>query len=176
VKEKGKKESTEREMTLQEWAKISWKIKRLQEVKRVYEGRMKKIAEETGLTPELIAGVVTQESNGNPKALSKKRVFSKKQNRYIMVPFARGLMQITPDKKEKYGVNDIYHPYENMLAGSKHLRELIDKYDDLDHAISAYNLGVTGLKRRMAEGFDPSEHHYVKKVKYLSSLAQDNSM
>ena len=103
-----------------------------------------------------------------------KRIFSKKQNKYIRVPFARGLMQITPDKKEKYGLKDIYHPYENMFAGSSYLKELIDKYPDLDYAISAYNLGPTGLKRRLEKGFDPSEHHYVKKVKYLSSLAQDS--
>ncbi|MEA2006756.1 MAG: transglycosylase SLT domain-containing protein [Patescibacteria group bacterium] len=176
VKEKGMKGLVEKKMTLEQWAKVSGKRKKLQKVKRIYQGRIKKIAKETGLIPELIVGVITQESNGNPKALSKKAVFSKRQNKYIKVPFARGLMQITPDKKEKYKMNDIFHPYENILAGSKHLRELIDMYDDLENAISAYNLGVTGLRRRKAEGFDPREHHYVKKIKYLSSLAQDNKI
>lgn len=170
VKVKVGEELKTKEVTLEEWAQLSWKIKRLKEVKRIYQGRLEKIARETGLTPELIAGIVTQESNGNPKALSKKRVFSKKQGKYIKVPFARGLMQITPDKKEKYKIKNIFHPYENMLGGSKHLKELIDMYGDLDYAISAYNLGVTGLKRRISKGFDPSQHHYVKKVKYLASM------
>ena len=55
---------------------------------------------------------------------------------------AQGLMQLMPETAEELGVQDSFNPGQNLLGGSKYLKQLLDKYDgDLDSALAAYNWG-----------------------------------
>lgn len=99
----------------------------------------------------LIKAVIYTESYFNPHATSHKG--------------ASGLMQLMPATAAMYGVNDIYNPKQNIVAGIKHLKYLLNRYPyKLKHAIAAYNAGETAVNKY--NGIPPYKETqgYVKKV------------
>lgn len=80
------------------------------------------------LEPRLVRAVAEQESAMRPCAIS--------------VKGAQGLMQLIPETAQQFGVHDAFDPKENIDAGAKYLKQLMDKYSgDLPKALSAYNAG-----------------------------------
>ncbi len=80
------------------------------------------------LAPKLIRAVIEQESAYRPCAQS--------------VKGAKGLMQLMPDTAQQLGVEDPFDPQQNVLAGAKYLKQLLDKYGgNLTQALGAYNAG-----------------------------------
>ena len=79
---------------------------------------------------KLLRGVVLQESGFRPCAVSKKG--------------AMGLMQLMPDTIELLNVEDAFDPKQNMEAGAKYLKQLLEKYKgNIPLALAAYNAGPT---------------------------------
>ncbi|MDQ3043380.1 MAG: lytic transglycosylase domain-containing protein, partial [Acidobacteriota bacterium] len=55
---------------------------------------------------------------------------------------ARGLMQLMPGTAIRFGVTDIYNPKQNIEAGIKYMRWLLDKFGgDISLALAGYNAG-----------------------------------
>lgn len=58
---------------------------------------------------------------------------------------AFGLMQVWPkwhrDRMDKYGVNDLLDPFQNVTVGMDYLFELLDEGKGLEWALAAYNQG-----------------------------------
>jgi soluble lytic murein transglycosylase-like protein len=80
------------------------------------------------LEVKLVRAVIEQESGFHPCALSRKG--------------AQGLMQIMPDMAADWNVKDPFDPQENIGAGTKYLKQLLDKYKgDTKLALAAYNAG-----------------------------------
>lgn len=78
---------------------------------------------------------------------------------------AQGLMQLMPGTARDYGVKDPFNPRQNVTAGAKYLRDLLDRYDgNLTLALSAYNAGPAAVDR--ANGTPPIS----ETQKYVQSI------
>lgn len=61
---------------------------------------------------------------------------------------ATGLMQLMPETARRYGVNDLLDPEQNVRAGVRHLKDLLEQFDgDVELAIAAYNAGANAVIR-----------------------------
>ena len=91
-------------------------------------------AEETEMEPALIHAIMTVESNHNLHAQSKRGAY--------------GLMQLMPETARRFKVLDKKNPKQNILAGAKYLRELLNLYKgDLKLALAAYNAGPAAVQK-----------------------------
>jgi len=89
---------------------------------------IEKAADAFKIPVKLLKSVIKQESNFNPNAVSHAG--------------ASGLMQLMPETAKGLGVRNIFDPEENIFAGAKYLRQMMDKYDDnIELALAAYNAG-----------------------------------
>jgi soluble lytic murein transglycosylase-like protein len=80
------------------------------------------------LDPDLVNSVIRAESGFNTHALSPKG--------------AQGLMQLMPQTASQLGVQNAFDPQANVEAGTRYLRELLERYNfDLIKALAAYNAG-----------------------------------
>ena len=116
------------------------------------EQMIDRVAKHVSLAPELIRSVVRAESDFTPDAVSSAG--------------ARGLMQLMPATAEDLGVKDSFDPLQNLLGGSRYLKQLLDKYDgDLDHALAAYNWGQGNVDRKGLENMPQETRDYLLRVK-----------
>ena len=99
-----------------------------------YARQIDAASREAGVDPALVHAVVSVESAYRAAAVSPKG--------------AVGLMQVLPQTASRYGVADPLNVSDNLRAGTRHLRRLIDKYDDrLDLVLAAYNAGEGAVSR-----------------------------
>jgi soluble lytic murein transglycosylase-like protein len=104
----------------------------------------------------LLHAVIEQESAFHPCAVSSKG--------------AQGLMQLMPDTAGSLGVKDLFDPRQNIEAGARYLKQLIDKYKgDLKLSLAAYNAGPSAVDAAGAIPDIPETRDYVdailKKIK-----------
>jgi len=89
-------------------------------------------AKANDLQVPLVRGVIEQESAYRPCAVSRRG--------------AQGLMQLMPDTAAELNVNDVFDPKQNIAAGAKYLKQLLDKYKgDNKLALAAYNAGAVAV-------------------------------
>jgi soluble lytic murein transglycosylase-like protein len=90
-------------------------------------------AERNHIPPELVAAVIQAESDFRARLVSEKQ--------------RSGLMQIVPSTGRDLGVSDLFNPAENIAAGTKYLRYLLNRFPDQRIALAAYNAGEGVVER-----------------------------
>ena len=123
-----------------------------------YDGIIDRYASEYQLDPSLIRSMIVQESNFNTRAVSRKG--------------AQGLMQLMPGTAARHGVRNVFDPEENIRGGTKHMRSLLDRFNnDLSLSLAAYNAGENLVERIRRVPNIPETRQYVKSVtaRYTSS-------
>jgi hypothetical protein len=115
------------------------------------EKLVREAAERHRVDPALVRAVIQAESNWNPKAYSRKG--------------AGGLMQLIPTTAHRYGASDLFDPQQNINAGVKYLRTLLERYNgNLDLALAAYNAGEGAVDRAHGVPSFRETRNYVQKV------------
>ncbi len=122
-----------------------------------YIAHIREAAQETRLSEDLIRAVIKQESGGDSTAVSPKG--------------AAGLMQLMPDTARAVGVSDRFDPRENILGGARYLRQLVDRFGNLENALAAYNAGPGNVERHNGVPPFPETQNYVRRV--LADLSVD---
>jgi soluble lytic murein transglycosylase-like protein len=91
-------------------------------------------AKKYDLDPNLLAGLVKQESNFNPYAVSHCG--------------AMGLGQLMPQTARYLGVKDPFNAAQNLEGAAKYLKEQLDTFGgNVDKALAAYNAGPGAVKK-----------------------------
>lgn len=122
------------------------------QVQKKYDGIIKEIAKEYDLEPALIHSIILIESDYDPRAVSNKG--------------AMGLMQLMPATAEHYGVKNPFDPRENIMGGTKYLKDMCKLYyNSTDHVLAAYNAGQTAIKKYGGIPPYPETINYIEKVK-----------
>jgi len=111
-------------------------------------GMFESAASDAALPPTMLYAVAKVESNLRTDALS--------------AAGARGLLQVMPATARSLDLNP-EEPRSNVLAGARYLRQLLDRFDSTDLALSAYNAGPTAVA---AAGGAPT----VDVVRYVANV------
>jgi soluble lytic murein transglycosylase-like protein len=110
--------------------------------------------------PNLVRALVQVESNFNPSAVSSKG--------------AMGLMQLMPDTARKYDVSNPFDAAQNVEAGVRHLKGLLENFKgNVSLSLAAYNAGQGAVERN--GGIPPytETRNYVKRITNIMGSGPD---
>lgn len=126
-----------------------------------YEDIIKAAAKTHNIDSGLIKAVIQAESAFNPNAVSPKG--------------AMGLMQLMPETSLDVGVSDPFDPRENVMGGTRYLKQLLARYDsDLSLCLAAYNAGPGAVEKYKCIPPYRETEDYVRKVLGFYSLYQNH--
>jgi len=115
------------------------------------EKLVREAAERHHVDPALVRAVIETESNWNAGAMSRKG--------------AVGLMQLIPTTAQRFGATDAFNPKQNVEAGVRYLRTLLERYSgNLDLALAAYNAGEGAVDRAHGVPSFRETRNYVQRV------------
>lgn len=124
-----------------------------------YDAIIREAAAVYGVSATLIRSVVEAESAFDSSALSRAG--------------AMGLMQLMPDTADAFGVVNPFDPRENIMAGTRLLKELLTQYHgNIPLTLAGYNAG-SGVVARYGGRVPPFKEtkNYVKRITGLIAEA-----
>ena len=116
--------------------------------------------------PNLVRAVIRVESNFNSNAVSRKG--------------AMGLMQLMPKTARELKVKNPFDPEQNVDAGVRHLKYLLESYNgDVNLTLAAYNAGETAVRRSAGVPHIAETQDYVRRITNIyysgSGISQSGS-
>src|SRR5271165_40473 len=104
--------------------------------------------------PNLVRAVIKVESNFNSNAVSRKG--------------AMGLMQLMPSTAREEKVRNPFDPDQNVDAGVRHLKQLLENYGgDVNLTLAAYNAGSGAVARSAGVPRYAETQNYVRRITNL---------
>jgi soluble lytic murein transglycosylase-like protein len=99
-----------------------------------YDAIIENAAKAAAIAPNLVRAVIVVESGFNVRATSKRG--------------AIGLMQLMPATAARFGISDSFDPRQNISAGARYLKFLLDRFgQNMSLALAAYNAGEDAVER-----------------------------
>lgn len=120
-----------------------------------YAAEVRAAAEEFGVDEAVVRAIIHAESAYRPNAVSHAG--------------AQGLMQLIPATADRFGVQDVFDPAQNIRGGVQYLAWLLKRYNgDLSLAAAGYNAGEGAVDRY--GGIPPyaETQRYVERVAILA--------
>jgi len=119
-----------------------------------YDQIISEASKRHGIAFPLLKAQIKVESDFNPRAVSKKG--------------ALGLMQIMPKNIKALRVNDPFDPRENIMAGARYFKQLLERFNgELHLALAAYNAGPNTVDRyKRVPPFRETVDYVEKVMKY----------
>jgi hypothetical protein len=112
--------------------------------------KIREAAAAHGVEADLVRAVIEVESGFNPRAVSPAG--------------ARGLMQLMPATAADLGVQNPFDAGQNIVGGTRYLRQLLDRYGGNRRlALAAYNWGMGNLEKK-PDSLPKETRQYVLKV------------
>jgi len=127
-----------------------------------YDHLIHEAAREHRVDPALIRSVIRAESGFNARAVSRVG--------------AMGLMQLMPDVADELGVEDPFDPRDNIMGGTRLLRDLLDRHrGNIETTLASYNAGPAAVARHRGRVPPFREtRQYVKRI--TAWLAKEREM
>ena len=121
---------------------------------REIDAAINKAASRHNVDPNLVRALVKVESNFNPNAISRKG--------------AMGLMQLMPQTARSLNLKNPFDPQENIDAGVRHLKQLLQNYGgDVRLSLAAYNAGSGAVARSRGVPNFAETRNYVRRITNL---------
>ena len=98
-----------------------------------YADLIESISRAQGVDARLVHAMIQVESGYRPNARSRKG--------------AMGLMQLMPTTARQYDIRRPFDPRANLEGGVRHLKTLLDRFEQLPTALAAYNAGEAAVLR-----------------------------
>jgi len=113
---------------------------------------IEKASRRYGVDGGLIRAIIKAESNFNPRAVSSAG--------------AQGLMQLMPATARGLGVTDSFDPEQNIMAGTRFLKDMLRRYGgNINEALAAYNWGPGNVDRHGIDNLPRETRSYLGRVK-----------
>ncbi|MCA1556397.1 MAG: lytic transglycosylase domain-containing protein [Acidobacteria bacterium] len=113
-----------------------------------------------GVDPVLIYSIMHRESAFKKMAMSYKG--------------ARGLMQLMPATAARFGVRNIFDPAQNIEAGTRYMRWLLNRFNgDVGLALAGYNAGEGAVDKYWGVPPYRETQEYVKRISQRYALMRD---
>jgi soluble lytic murein transglycosylase-like protein len=121
---------------------------------REIDAAIDQAASRHNVDPNLVRALVKVESNFNPNAVSRKG--------------AMGLMQLMPQTARQLNLKNPFDPQQNIDAGVRHLKQLLDNYNgDVRLSLAAYNAGSGAVSRHRGIPRYSETQNYVRRITNL---------
>lgn len=115
-----------------------------------YDAIIKKASVTYGIPEKMIKAVIKQESNFN--------------NSVTSGAGASGLMQLMPATASYLGVTNRNDPEQNIMGGTKYLKQMLDKFGSYDLMLAAYNAGPGNVSKYGGVPPFTETQNYVSKI------------